>query len=100
MTNSKYNFPNAQKVQIFEQVDTYIENNSNPIPHSSNHPTAAPSQTPPPHDSIKLFFSYAHKDEPQVRAKAADCLGELESAEALTIFCESLQKEPQTFKSA
>ncbi|MBW4516325.1 MAG: NACHT domain-containing protein [Timaviella obliquedivisa GSE-PSE-MK23-08B] len=25
---SKYNFPNAQKVQIFEQVDTYIENNS------------------------------------------------------------------------
>lgn len=26
--NSKYNFPNAQKVQIFEQVDTYIENNS------------------------------------------------------------------------
>jgi hypothetical protein len=26
-TPSKYNFPNAQKVQIFEQVDTYIENN-------------------------------------------------------------------------
>ena len=25
---SKYNFPNAQKVQIFEQVDTYIENNT------------------------------------------------------------------------
>jgi hypothetical protein len=25
---SKYNFPNAQKVQIFEQVDTYIENNN------------------------------------------------------------------------
>lgn len=24
----KYNFPNAQKVQIFEQIDTYIENNS------------------------------------------------------------------------
>jgi hypothetical protein len=24
---SKYNFPNAQKVQIFEKVDTYIENN-------------------------------------------------------------------------
>ncbi|WP_309729305.1 hypothetical protein [Chamaesiphon sp. OTE_75_metabat_556] len=24
---SKYNFPNAQKVQIFEQVNTYIENN-------------------------------------------------------------------------
>jgi hypothetical protein len=24
---SKYNFPSAQKVQIFEQVDTYIENN-------------------------------------------------------------------------
>ncbi|MBE9031867.1 hypothetical protein IQ266_19210 [filamentous cyanobacterium LEGE 11480] len=24
--SSKYNFPNAQKVQIFEQVDTYIEN--------------------------------------------------------------------------
>lgn len=23
----KYNFPNAQKVQIFEHVDTYIENN-------------------------------------------------------------------------
>jgi TIR domain len=64
MTNSKYNFPNVQKVQIFEQVDTYIENNSNPIPHSSNHPTAAPSQTPPPTDSLKLFFSYAHKDEP------------------------------------
>jgi hypothetical protein len=28
MTNSsKYNFPNAQKVQVFEQVNTYIENN-------------------------------------------------------------------------
>jgi hypothetical protein len=26
-TPSKYNFPNVQKVQIFEQVDTYIENN-------------------------------------------------------------------------
>jgi hypothetical protein len=24
---SKYNFPNVQKVQIFEKVDTYIENN-------------------------------------------------------------------------
>jgi hypothetical protein len=24
---SKYNFPNAQKIQIFEQVDTYIEHN-------------------------------------------------------------------------
>ncbi|NJR48940.1 MAG: hypothetical protein HC780_04595 [Leptolyngbyaceae cyanobacterium CSU_1_3] len=30
MTNSsKYNFPNAQKVQIFEQVDTYIETQNN-----------------------------------------------------------------------
>ena len=26
-TPSKYNFPNVQKVQIFEKVDTYIENN-------------------------------------------------------------------------
>ncbi len=26
MNTSKYNFPNAQKVQIIEQVDTYIEN--------------------------------------------------------------------------
>jgi hypothetical protein len=26
---SKYNFPNAQKVQVFEQVDTYIENQNN-----------------------------------------------------------------------
>jgi len=25
--SSKYNFPNAQKVQIFEQVNTYIEHN-------------------------------------------------------------------------
>jgi hypothetical protein len=25
--NSKYNFPNAQKVQIFEQVETYIKHN-------------------------------------------------------------------------
>lgn len=25
---SKYNFPTAEKVQIFEQVDTYIENQS------------------------------------------------------------------------
>jgi hypothetical protein len=24
---SKYNFPNVQKVQIFEKLDTYIENN-------------------------------------------------------------------------
>lgn len=24
---SKYNIPNAQKVQIFEQINTYIENN-------------------------------------------------------------------------
>jgi HEAT repeats len=30
---------------------------------------------------------------PQARAKAAECLGELASAEALTILCEALQKE-------
>ena len=30
MTNSsKYNFPNAQKVQVFEQIDTYIETQNN-----------------------------------------------------------------------
>jgi hypothetical protein len=28
-------FPNAQKVQIFEQVDTYIENNNQPNPEAS-----------------------------------------------------------------
>jgi hypothetical protein len=32
MSNSKYNFPNAQKVQIFEQVDTYIEHNHSTDP--------------------------------------------------------------------
>jgi len=32
--NSKYNFPNAQKVHIFEQVDTYIENNDSSQPMS------------------------------------------------------------------
>ncbi|MBW4538445.1 MAG: hypothetical protein KME43_04780 [Myxacorys chilensis ATA2-1-KO14] len=30
--SSKYNFPNAQKVQIFEQVDTYIEHNHSTDP--------------------------------------------------------------------
>jgi phage shock protein A len=30
--SSKYNFPNAQKVQIFEQVNTYIENNHSTDP--------------------------------------------------------------------
>jgi hypothetical protein len=29
---SKYNFPNAQKVQVFEQVDTYIENQNSAGP--------------------------------------------------------------------
>jgi hypothetical protein len=28
-------FPNAQKVQIFEQVDTYIENDNQPNPEAS-----------------------------------------------------------------
>jgi hypothetical protein len=31
---SKYNFPNAQKVQIFEKVDTYIENNNITAPET------------------------------------------------------------------
>jgi hypothetical protein len=64
MTSVKYNFPSAQKVQIFEQVDTYIENNSNQDLSLSDHPTTAPSQTLPPTDSPTLFFSYAHRDEP------------------------------------
>jgi TIR domain len=87
MTNSKYNFPNAQKVQIFEQVDTYIENNSNPIPHSSNHPTATPSQTPPPPDSLKLFFSYTHKDEP-LRDQLATHLSQLKRDRIITDWCD------------
>ena len=35
MSNSKYNFPNAQKVQVFEQVDQYIENNHNYAPQAN-----------------------------------------------------------------
>lgn len=59
--NSKYNFPNAQKVQIFEQTDTYIENNSN----SSNNMTAASlsQASQSANTSLTLFYSYAHKDE-------------------------------------
>lgn len=53
---SKYNFPNAQKVQIFEQVGTYIENNHSPTPESK---TATGSQNSP----LILFYSYSHKDE-------------------------------------
>ena len=30
--SSKYNFPNAQKVQVFEQIDTYHEHNYAPKP--------------------------------------------------------------------
>ena len=35
--SSKYNFPNAQKVQVFEQIDTYIEHNY--APKSDTQPT-------------------------------------------------------------
>ncbi|NJM48092.1 MAG: hypothetical protein HC860_19540 [Alkalinema sp. RU_4_3] len=42
---SKYNFPNAQKVQIFEQVDTYIENNNPTDPEIQA--AIAPKQTKP-----------------------------------------------------
>ncbi|GAP99629.1 toll/interleukin-1 receptor domain-containing protein [Leptolyngbya sp. NIES-2104] len=53
---SKYNFPNAQKVQIFEQVGTYIENNHSP---TSENKTATSFQNSP----LTLFYSYSHKDE-------------------------------------
>lgn len=61
MSNSKYNFPKAQKVQIFEQVDTYIENSA-PTNSASKTTSIDPVQT----DSnrpLTLFYSYAHKDE-------------------------------------
>ena len=35
--SSKYNFPNAQKVQVFEQIETYHEHNYAPAPNP--HPT-------------------------------------------------------------
>ena len=35
MSSSKYNFPNAKKVQIFEQIDQYIENNHNYAPQAN-----------------------------------------------------------------
>ena len=59
---SKYNFPKAQKVQIFEQVETYIENNNPTSERSHNTPakdlTSKSADTP-----LTLFYSYAHRDE-------------------------------------
>lgn len=61
---SKYNFPNAQKVQIFERVDTYIENNN---PSSSESKTSSAANPEKPSTSsdtpLTLFYSYAHADE-------------------------------------
>lgn len=58
MSNSKYNFPNAQKVQIFEQVDTYIENNT-----PANSTSKSSSDKKSSNSSLTLFYSYSHKDE-------------------------------------
>lgn len=64
---SKYNFPNAQKVQIFERVDTYIENN-NPSISESKTSSASSAANPEKsstssHTPLTLFYSYAHADE-------------------------------------
>ena len=58
---SKYNFPNAQKVQIFEQVDQYIEHNHAAEPEVKS--SIARPQIARPVRPLTLFFSYAHKDE-------------------------------------
>lgn len=63
MSSSKYNFPNAQKVQIFEQVDTYIENNSPSISNSKTSSPPTPEKTSTPDAPLTLFYSYSHKDE-------------------------------------
>jgi hypothetical protein len=52
---SKYNFPNAQKVQIFEQVDTYIEN---------NHP--ADSEIQGAIDDLKTLITHLQTQHPTV----------------------------------
>lgn len=64
MSSSKYNFPNAQKVQIFERVDTYIENNNPSISESRTSSAANPEQSSTSSDTpLTLFYSYAHADE-------------------------------------
>jgi hypothetical protein len=52
---SKYNFPNVQKVQIFEKVDTYIEHNY------PNHP-----ETKAAISDIKTLIAQLQTQHPQV----------------------------------
>ncbi|GAP99633.1 HEAT repeat domain-containing protein [Leptolyngbya sp. NIES-2104] len=57
--SSKYNFPNAQKVQIFEQVTTYIEN---------NHPTDPEVKTAIA--DLTLLLSQLQTQYPQVTTES------------------------------
>ncbi len=57
--SSKYNFPNAQKVQIFEQVNTYIEN---------NHPTDPEIKTAIA--DLTLLLTHLQTQHPQVTTES------------------------------
>jgi len=57
--SSKYNFPNAQKVQIFEQVNTYIEN---------NHPTDPEVKTAIA--DLTLLLTQLQTQYPQVKTES------------------------------
>lgn len=57
--SSKYNFPNAQKVQIFEQVDSYIEN---------NHPTDPEIKTAIA--DLTLLLTQLQTQHPQVKTES------------------------------
>ncbi|WP_448571244.1 hypothetical protein [Trichothermofontia sp.] len=59
---AKYNFPKAEKVQIFEQVDTYIENQS---PQASNPEVKAAVS------ELQALFAQLQAQHPEVTTESS-----------------------------
>lgn len=60
--SSKYNFPKAEKVQIFEQVDTYIENQS---------PDAADPEVKAAVSELQTLFAQLQAQYPEVTTESS-----------------------------
>lgn len=74
---SKYNFPKAEKVQIFEQVDTYIENQS---------PQTSALEVKATVHELRTLFAQLQTQHPQVTSET----------EALTILDAEFTEIKQT----
>lgn len=59
---AKYNFPKAEKVQIFEQVDTYIENQS---------PQASAPEVKAAASELQALFAQLQAQHPDVTVESS-----------------------------